>query len=387
MTGGPGAESIPIIGSLAGRRIVVEHFEAQQGGCCCAWEGLSRSTTQSGQEWIVSGKERAKPPPIVRTRAATKTAYSSRTHLKPREVEWTGSRKQACRKFQSSQNVHGSCRIPVDASPRHVWGRRPQVDTYVPKRNIIPIDSSIFSCKRLGGALQGTDSMRVLELIKYTSTGLEYFQYPNLQVVESPNAFTVQLASAADFIPVSLVHDMSEAQPQNETSTPMQIHELPDFFSVDCTGGLRLTTALIARPEESMVATNLLQTIRSHPAFNFLEDVDCTLMEMRCNQWSRTNDFSPATSPERFGLLVRRHDVGKVNLVFDNDRIIPILFCRKPESTVLESVKSSCDWTAWPAVSECTQELVVVQDSEGAMSIRVPGAVRAHSAEYAADTA
>jgi hypothetical protein len=221
--------------------------------------------------------------------------------------------------------------------------QRVQLQAFVPG-DLIPIVCHGAS-KSLGLCSSLLDAASVRERLKYHSHCLWLFEHAAVSVEKTSSSFVVRVPDNSQLLPVSLLH-----------SPTGQFVELSKCMSVTREGQVLSTRAWTSRPAAGQAASHVIDDLVTHQALSFLKGLDVKLACKQDEHWMHVHDAVPDAPITAIGLVVPEDSVKMATLYLDNTAIECVLR-QDAGMSLADAVKKGCDWSFWPAVSTCSNEL------------------------------
>jgi hypothetical protein len=133
---------------------------------------------------------------------------------------------------------------------------------------------------------------------------------------------------------------------------------LEQVYSVTFDGKLRFTEAEIERPDAEAYVAHVCFGLTMHQALSYLRGLELKLAGLVDGKWMLFTERIVDAPIAEFGLVVPENLVRVVKLKI-GDMHTPIVLRQYPDKSLLQALRSSCDWKAWPAVSACTEEPII----------------------------
>jgi hypothetical protein len=203
----------------------------------------------------------------------------------------------------------------------------------------------------LGYCYSGISTTSVLERLKFNTHTRKLFALSELDIEKRVEKILVHVPLLKKPIPVSVM-----------SRTKGNLERLTNCSSVTPKGQPLFTAVMAEYPDIYRSSASVIADLRKHQSLSYLEGLDLQLAGKMKGKWTVIKGKIPDKEITELGLVVPENSVRVVELKFGESRVQTVLRSR-PGKSLLENLKTDCDWHAWPAVSACTEDVTLGEDN------------------------
>jgi hypothetical protein len=204
---------------------------------------------------------------------------------------------------------------------------------------------------QLGSCAAATSPESVVASLKYIWSALCLFKSPAVSAARTFEAFLVEASILKKPMKVSVMSYVDG-----------ELQKLADCLSVTSFGQLRFTQVESESPDADCEANAVISRLLDHQSLSYLKGLDLKLAGRIGDNWIILSHKIPDANITELGLVVPKDSVRVVTLKF-GDMFVPTVLRLDPGESLYDSLKSCCDWHAWPAVRACIESPALRPDN------------------------